>query len=119
MTEWVTTCDQRPDWLKHDDGDDLTEHLCLVILWSAAEPERIGESAMVAQEARELILGRGAASTTDPSERLLFTRRRPRTSAVRPPLGGEGLSRRQCRLRAEPSAIAIENLGRSAMSIDG
>lgn len=118
MSEWVTTCNERPEWLSRDEDDDASARWCLTLVWSAAEPERIGETAVVDEQLGQLVLGRGGASAADPSERLQFVRQRPGGVVPRPPLQGDGLSRRQCLVQANARGITLENIGRAAMLID-
>lgn len=119
MTEWVTTCNRRPEWLQQDTPEAEAERWSLVIIWSADEPERIGESAFIDESAGELVLGRGDATPSDPSERLHFVRSRPARMPIMPPLAGEGLSRRQCVVQAVAAGVFVRNLGRAELLVDG
>ncbi len=119
MSEWVTTCNASPDWLSRDEVDSEAPRLSLTIVWSAAEPERIGETAFIDAALGERVLGRGEATLTDPSERLKFVRQRPGRLVPTSALKGDGLSRRQCLVRAERGGLAIQNCGRAAMLVDG
>jgi DNA-binding NtrC family response regulator len=117
MSEWVTTRPKRPDWLTRDEDASAPDALCLVILWSAEEPERVGEVAFIGGET--LVLGRGGTSSEDPTERARFLRRRGASWQPTEPLTGSGISRRQCLLRATPEHIEVEQVGRCALRIDG
>lgn len=119
MTEWVTTCNGRPEWLQQDEPDTDGERWSLVIVWSADEPERIGETAFIDESAGELVLGRGDATTSDPSERLHFVRPRPASLPIMPPLGGDGLSRRQCFVQAMSTGMFVRNVGRAELLVNG
>lgn len=118
MSEWVTTCNTRPEWLIQDEGETEIERWCLVLVWSAAEPERIGETAFVDERAGPLILGRGGPTASDAAERMQFLRQRPGGAALTPPLQGDGLSRRQCVVRAHRRGIELESVGRATMLVD-
>lgn len=118
MAEWITTSTSTPAWLARGDEDGPTETACLTVIWSAAEPHRVGEVAFIAAEGEPLVLGRGGPSG-DGAERLRFLRRRAGTLQPTEPLGGDGISRTQCLLRATPFGIEIEQVGRCPMLIDG
>jgi DNA-binding NtrC family response regulator len=119
MSEWITTCTKRPEWLSPDAAADQAESYCLVIVWSAAEPARIGEVAFVETRNDALILGRGGSTVGDQAERLRFFRQRPGSLQPTAPLQGEGLSRNQCELRSTPTGIRFSNVGRCATRLDG
>jgi len=119
MSDWITTCSKRPDWLRREDGSTDSERLCLVIAWSAAEPGRVGEAAVIDEQLGSVVLGRGGPTPSDQQERLRFFRQRPGVLEPTPPLKGDGISRRQCLLRPVPSGLEIERVGRCAVLIDG
>ena len=119
MSEWVTTCNASPDWLSRDEADSEAPRWCLTIAWSAAEPERIAETAFIDSLLGERVLGRGEATLSDPSERLKFVRQRPGRLSPTLALNGEGLSRRQCLVQSSSEGISIKNCGRAAMLVDG
>jgi len=119
MSEWVTTCNASPDWLSRDEADSEAPRWCLTIVWSAAQPERIGETAFIDSQLGERVLGRGEATLTDPDERLKFVRQRPGRLLSTSALNGEGLSRRQCLVQSSADGISIKNCGRAAMLVDG
>ncbi len=118
MSEWVTTCNERPEWLSRDEDSRATERWCLVLVWSVVEPERIGETAFVDERVGSLVLGRGGSTAADPSERLQFVRQRPGGVVPTEPLQGDGLSRRQCIVRSAAEGITLENVGRAPMLVD-
>ena len=89
--------------------------LALVIAWSGPEPGRAGEVALIAEDGKTCILGRG----DEGDDRLRFVRQRPAWNTPTAPLGGQGLSRQQLRLRAEGGRIEVERIGRSSLSVDG
>ncbi len=88
----------------------------LVIVWSAAEPERVGEVAFVPGSR---VLGRGEARPDDDAPRLQFVRQRPGEGVVQPGLGGRGVSRRQLRVEPSGAGLRVTNVGRSALIVDG
>ncbi len=119
MTEWITTCAHRPDWLRRDHANAESSTPCLVIAWSAAEPDRVGEAASLDERIGAVVLGRGGPTATDREERLRFFRQRPGQLEPTAPLRGEGISRRQCTLRASPAGVEVERVGRCPVLIDG
>src|SRR5712691_9763655 len=69
------------------------EVAALVIAWCGAEPDRIGEIALLPSAAGVLVLGRGDRDATERS--LRFFRQRPTGLETRPALTSPGISRRQ------------------------
>ena len=60
-----------------------------VLVWSADEPQRVGESLLIpldADSSRAYVFGRGAAQTGDAAERLDFVRVRPGQIQRLPPV---------------------------------
>jgi DNA-binding NtrC family response regulator len=119
MSEWVTTCNESPGWLSRDETGSESSRWCLTVLWSAAEPERIGETAFLDDLRQARVLGRGEATLEDPGERVKFVRQRPGRLIPTAALKGEGLSRRQCLVQAREDGVSIQNCGRAAMLVDG
>lgn len=119
MSDWITTCNESPDWLSREEPESEAPRFCLTILWSAAEPERIGEAAFLATSNQERVLGRGESTSSDTTERVKFVRQRPGRLIATAPLSGEGLSRRQCVVQANSNGISIQNCGRAPMFVDG
>lgn len=122
------------------------ECLALVIVWSAREPERVGEVALVTPDKPVWILGRSpvpssqaeyerSASTPNKTRALmpdvqgrplLFFRQRPPgvrdfespdTASIH--LGGESLSRRQLAIIPSPSGLTIQNIGQCELAVNG
>jgi DNA-binding NtrC family response regulator len=89
------------------------EAMALVIAWSSHEPERVGEVAILTEDAHEL--GRGDQA----QKRLVFCRQRPGSLEPQAPLMGPGISRRQLTLRARGPALVIENIGRCPVCVNG
>ena len=93
-----------------------SEVTTLVIAWSAAEPSRVGEIAVLASAMS--VLGRGVSD--DPAEpRLRFFRQRPGTLEATEPLASPGLSRRQLLVHPFEGGARVELVGRCALEING
>jgi DNA-binding NtrC family response regulator len=89
----------------------------LVIVWSRAEPDRIGEVALLTEGDRPAVLGRGTDEGREP--RVVFHRQRPGSLEPRPPLEGAGISRRQLQIGARAGALLVENIGRCEALANG
>ncbi len=88
--------------------------LALTVLWSADEPERAGEVALLPRG--EWVLGRGDANGS--ADRARFLRQRPGINEPTAPLGGAAVSRRQLGLRSGDT-LEVENLGRCELLVGG
>lgn len=112
-----------PDW--QDVCSAVQTSAQLVILWSAREPERIGERARC-HPSRNQILGR-APQLQAGEESLQFRpgHRGPSEPSDRSPadrggdLQGEALSRRQLEFAWEGSTLTVRNIGRCPLWING
>ncbi len=93
-----------------------TESLALVIAWCADEPARIGEVALFTSRGVMQTLGRGDG---DGEARVRFYRQRPRRLAPTEPLVGLALSRKQLTVRTNAGSLAVERIGRCALSVNG
>jgi hypothetical protein len=93
-----------------------TESLALVIAWCADEPGRIGEVALFTPRGVMQTLGRGDG---DGEARVRFFRQRPRRLAPTEPLVGLALSRKQLTVRTNAGSLAVERVGRCALSVNG
>src|SRR5512147_1902526 len=82
--------------------------LALAVLWSRAEPERVGEIA-IPDGTGELGLGRSPPVGV---RALELMRQRPGANLPTGPVRSTGISRDQWRVRARPDALVIENVGR-------
>jgi transcriptional regulator with AAA-type ATPase domain len=107
----------------------------LIILWSAREPQRIGEIALLGHGAETWALGRAPASVPAGSgeqERggdekpVSFFRQRPAglSDGGTPQQGsqfllGEGISRRQLIITPRPEGLGIHNIGRCPLFVNG
>lgn len=87
-------------------------HLGLVVAWSLDEPDRVGESARVE---RDGVLGR----EVDGPDRVRFQPWRPGRSDAGAPLRSPRISRDQLRLRVDGARLLVENVGKSALRING
>lgn len=91
----------------------------LVIAWSASQPERVGEVAVLPPDGAQRVLGRGPGLNGDPAPRLHFRRERPGESERMGELLGPRLSRRQALVRMTRRAIEFENVGACPMRVSG
>ncbi|MCH9680220.1 MAG: sigma 54-interacting transcriptional regulator [Deltaproteobacteria bacterium] len=92
----------------------------LVVIWCDAEPERLGEvMAMPKGQSTVAELGRGPGHPSGPP-RLEPVRPRPGVDEPALPLGLRGVSRSQLRLRRRSAGgLAVENIGRCALLVNG
>jgi len=90
-------------------------HPALMIAWAEAEPDRVGEVALLDPDGGAQILGRGEGS----SGRLRFCRQRPGVIDPSEPLVSPGISREQLRVRLTGDQLHVERIGRCAMEIHG
>ncbi len=98
------------------DGDKVGQVGVLVLVWSAEEPLRAGEIAML-PEGKEHIFGRGEGESDE--TRVRFFRQRPGTLDAGPALAGAGLSRRQLSVRAKAGTLEVERIGRCELRVNG
>ncbi|WP_437727709.1 sigma 54-interacting transcriptional regulator [Sorangium sp. So ce861] len=89
----------------------------LMIAWSAAEPERVGEVALFDPDEGARILGRGEPPGGPSGGRVIFHRQRPGVLERTEPLASPGLSREQLRVRLEGSGLRIERVGKCPMEL--
>ena len=92
--------------------------LALVIVWSADEPQRVGESAVVSGT-RAHVLGRDLSDFSASGRPLLFTPRRQSADDGGQPIKGRAISRRQLEIHAERRHLEVTNVGRCALLLDG
>jgi two-component system nitrogen regulation response regulator GlnG/two-component system response regulator HydG len=95
--------------------DGVGSSVQLVLLWSRNEPERIGETCVVA---RDCSLGRGPAAEGDPP-RAEMLRQRPSSNEPTGDLADPTLSRRQWLLKPQASGLEVKNLGRRPLLHNG
>jgi two-component system nitrogen regulation response regulator GlnG/two-component system response regulator HydG len=87
----------------------------LVIAWSAEQPWRAGELAVL-PEGRTQVLGRGESE--DGEQRVLFFRHRPGRVDAGPSLAGAGLSRRQLLVSPSADGVSVERIGKCEMRVN-
>jgi transcriptional regulator with AAA-type ATPase domain len=92
--------------------------IALVILWSAAEPERVGEAAVLSST-RPHVLGRGLADLSASALPLLFAPRREEAHGPGMPVKGKGISRRQLEVVRQGGKLSCTRVGRCPMVVDG
>ncbi|MCY1054164.1 sigma 54-interacting transcriptional regulator [Nannocystis sp. SCPEA4] len=102
-------------------GTALGNRLGLVILWSADEPDRVGEVALAPDvlPGATYLLGRAEAGPGDPHPRLDWVRQRPGLVTLTGPLRSPRLSRTQLSVELGPGVLHLENLGRSPLLLRG
>lgn len=94
----------------------------LVVLWSAEEPERVGEVLLIppSTSGRPWLFGRGPGTPEDPGERLEFLRQRPGQSTFTGPIRATRISRQQLLIEeCEPGVLSIRNSGRRRLLHQG
>lgn len=100
--------------------------MALCLAWSAQEPERVGEIALLPERpSRTYCLGRAPVDQPD-TPALRFFRQRPagvpgsqRPGDAPPRLRGEAISRQQLLIRSEPGRLLVENVGRCPLLFQG
>jgi two-component system nitrogen regulation response regulator GlnG/two-component system response regulator HydG len=106
-------------WLQGHDDAEAREVIALVIAWSAAEPHRVGEVALLDADEGPWMLGRGGAEDGDEHERLSFVRQRPGVIRPMPAIEGPAISRDQLLIKATEGGLEVERKGRCPVSICG
>lgn len=117
-----------------DDRLPTEDEWALVILWSAREPARIGEVALLGNAPAPWILGRSPTSESSEqvesdgpqSQGVSFFRQRPPglPGGTKPDDGssfvlGDKISRRQMLVRPSPEGLWLENIGRCPLLLNG
>jgi two-component system nitrogen regulation response regulator GlnG/two-component system response regulator HydG len=95
------------------------EATALAIVWSAVEPHRIGEVALLSDDGAPRLLGRGVARLDDPVPRLAFVRQRPGQAEPCGPLEARGISRQQLLLTPHGTTISFERRGSAPVLLNG
>ena len=91
-----------------------------VIAWSAAEPHRTGEVAVIATPGTSVVLGRGLGEGSTAMEpRMRFFRQRPAKLEEQPPIMSPGISRRQLVIHAKVGGATIERVGQCPLEVNG
>jgi DNA-binding NtrC family response regulator len=93
------------------------EVTAFVIAWSSAEPERIGEVAIIPDFGTAQELGRGPGEAGD--ARLRFFRQRPASMIEGPSLVSPGLSRQQLLVIPMQGGARIERVGQCVLEVNG
>lgn len=95
----------------------------LVIAWSATEPERVGEVALVAPSGGWWQLGRAHQTEPPPApQSLLFAPQRPAGLGPTPPAApprDPALSRQQLLCLARGDELLVRNVGRCSLRLNG
>jgi two-component system nitrogen regulation response regulator GlnG/two-component system response regulator HydG len=99
------------------EGADPGTATVLALAWSAEEPHRVGEIAVILPSGPPQVLGRGEGETDE--ARLRFCRQRPGALGSGPGLAGAGLSRRQLVLTAQGDGLVVESVGRCELRVNG
>lgn len=116
MTEDKDTFQQKPlPWRRSRSQESC---LALCVAWSLDEPARVGEVTLVTEDDDGWQLGRGQQQGDD-ARRLRFVRQRPGTMEHTPPLAAGAISRHQLTVRAMGDVLAVDNVGRCPMIING
>jgi two-component system response regulator HydG len=98
------------------DGDRVGQVSVLALAWSAEEPLRVGEIAML-PEGKPHVFGRGDGEADE--TRVRFFRQRPGILEAGPALAGAGLSRRQLGVTAKDGTLEVERIGRCELRVNG
>jgi len=89
----------------------------LVIVWSRAEPQRVGECVLVTQRAS--VLGRGGPRPEDGGARLTFAAMRPGNFVYGAPLAAPTLSRVHLKVAAGSDGVSFHRTGKGPVELDG
>ncbi len=93
------------------------EVLALVIAWSAEEPARAGEIALLPEGGGRRFLGR--ADEDNARDRVRFIRQRPADASRPTSIEGRAISRRQVDIEVQDGSLVVERVGRCPMMING
>lgn len=119
MTEDDTSTAPTESWLAYKPDGSAREVFALTIVWSLAEPHRVGEVALLPKDGVHRLLGRGGGKPGEETDRATFFRQRPGKLEPQDPLHGQGISRRQLLLVARGDELVVERIGRCPMIFDG
>jgi DNA-binding NtrC family response regulator len=92
--------------------------LALVVVWSADEPWRVGQAAILppGEPGPHRVFGRGAARADAPHRRVELARHRPGGPNPCPPIASPTISRLQLILRAiDDRTVEVSNVGRATL----
>jgi two-component system nitrogen regulation response regulator GlnG/two-component system response regulator HydG len=91
----------------------------LVLAWSAAEPWRVGEVALLDPKLGPYVFGRGDAPSAGEAS-VAFVRQRPSGLEPQPSLQGPGVSRRQLLFsQGKEGTLHVRRVGRCPVSVSG
>jgi two-component system response regulator HydG len=91
--------------------------LGLVVLHGVGDRQHVGSFVPVTSR-EAVVLGRGGDDVV-PSRRAIFLQQRPSQSKPLPPLRNQALSRNQLELRSVDGRVAVRNVGRLSLSVNG
>ncbi len=101
-------------------GSPTQDAPALVIVWSAREGERVGELlALPERAAGPFVFGRGAQQADDRFDRLFPVRQQPGENRATGPLENPFLSRQHLAIRPDGAGLAVENLGKRPLLLNG
>jgi two-component system nitrogen regulation response regulator GlnG/two-component system response regulator HydG len=106
-------------WCTHRSDGSAREVLALTIVWCMAEPERVGETALIPLDGARRLLGRGDGKPGEQPERIQLYRQRPGVLDPCEPVRGKGISRRQLELTSREGRLRVERVGRCPMMVNG
>lgn len=119
MTEDDTSTAPNESWLAYKPDGSAREVFALTIVWSLAEPHRVGEVVLLPKDGVRRLLGRGGSKPGEDIERATFFRQRPGKLEPQDTLHGQGISRRQLLLVARGDELIVERIGRCSMMFNG
>jgi two-component system nitrogen regulation response regulator GlnG/two-component system response regulator HydG len=100
-------------------GDGDKDCTALVLVWSRAEPHRVGQVALFPAGVPARVLGR-ASSQSNLNERVHFYKQRPVGLEPTQELMGRGMSRNQLSIQpARGGGLRVDNIGRPPCLVNG
>jgi transcriptional regulator with AAA-type ATPase domain len=94
--------------------------LALVIVWSEAAPERVGEVAILGPPGSVYVFGRGEPPEEEREGAwIAFARHRPGVIAPAARIEAPAISRRQLRVQVQEDALLVTRTGRCPMAVGG
>lgn len=102
--------------------EDAPDRQALVLVWSPAEPHRLGELLWMPALSREkaVVLGRDPSLLEDGERFGIFVRQRPGKNEASTQLVDPGISRRQARfVCGRGGLLTVESLGKTSLYING
>jgi two-component system nitrogen regulation response regulator GlnG/two-component system response regulator HydG len=117
-----STLDTQTESGAHRSAPGSRDHTLLVLLWSAREPDRIGEVLRLppGTSSSPHVFGRGGPQADDRYERLVLVRQRPARDEPTEPLENPFLSRQHLKLgRLDDDGLRLERLGKRPLLVNG